>query len=156
MRFEIPSAYSIPWALYTFLADADEVFTGRRREGIYAGPMTFAGKISRSVIVFSVGATLTHFGFQPKSHIQPESAVNAISLIFFSGVTLLALIAIFFSCQMTLNRKTHQIVLDEIVRIRQGGKIKDARPEVRKTIETLVGWPYEQCRGNNIICKKMQ
>ncbi|GAA0347804.1 MFS transporter [Morganella psychrotolerans] len=148
--------YYIPWALYTFLADVDEVFTGRRREGVYAGSMTFAGKISRSIIVFSVGATLTHFGFQPKSHIQPESAVNAISWIFFGGVTVLALIAIFFSCQMTLNRKTHQIVSDEIDRIRQGGKINDAGEEARKTIETLVGWPYEQCWGNNVICKKMQ
>ena len=45
--------YYIPWTVYTFLADVDEVFTGRRREGIYAGSMTFTSKILRSVIVFS-------------------------------------------------------------------------------------------------------
>jgi oligogalacturonide transporter len=36
--------YYIPWTVYTFLADVDEIYTGRRREGIYAGAMTFSGK----------------------------------------------------------------------------------------------------------------
>ncbi len=49
--------YYIPWTVYTFLADVDEVLTGRRREGIYAGAMTFAGKMVRSIIVFAMGWT---------------------------------------------------------------------------------------------------
>ena len=38
--------YYIPWTVYTFLADVDEVFTGRRREGIYAGAMTFSASVA--------------------------------------------------------------------------------------------------------------
>ena len=45
----------IPGTVYTFLADVDEIYTGRRREGIYAGAMTFSGKILRSIVVFSMG-----------------------------------------------------------------------------------------------------
>ena len=71
--------YYIPWTVYTFPADVDEVFTGRRREGIYAGAMTFSGKIVRSIIVFAMGAILSYYGFQSKSHTQPPEAMNAIS-----------------------------------------------------------------------------
>ncbi|MBV8041239.1 MFS transporter [Pluralibacter sp.] len=146
--------YYIPWTVYTFLADVDEVFTGHRREGIYAGAMTFSGKITRSIIVFAMGAILSYYGFQSKSHTQPESAINAISWVFFGGVVVLALIAILFSRQMTLNRKTHKVVLDEVARIKAGGDMKDITPEARAVIEDLVGYPYEQCWGNSAICQK--
>jgi oligogalacturonide transporter len=74
--------YYIPWTVYTFLADVDEIYTGRRREGIYAGAMTFSGKILRSIIVFTMGAILSFYGFQSKAHTQPESAVTAIAVVF--------------------------------------------------------------------------
>ncbi|WP_034945222.1 MFS transporter [Erwinia oleae] len=148
--------YYIPWTVYTFLADVDEVFTGRRREGIYAGAMTFSGKIVRSIIVFVMGAILSYYGFQSKSHTQPESAMVAISWVFFGGVTVLALIAMVFSYQMTLNRKTHRVVLEEVARIKAGGELSAISPTSRAIIEKLVGYPYEQCWGNSEICKKMK
>lgn len=148
--------YYIPWTVYTFLADVDEVFTGRRREGIYAGAMTFSGKIVRSIIVFVMGAILSYYGFQSKSHTQPPEAMNAISWVFFGGVIGLALMAIFFSRQMLLNRKTHLVVLEEVARIKAGGEISDIKPEVRAVIEALVGYPYEQCWGRSDICRKMK
>lgn len=147
--------YYIPWTVYTFLADVDEVFTGRRREGIYAGSMTFTSKILRSVIVFGMGTILSYFGFQSKAHSQPESAITAIACVFFIGVTVMAIIAMFFSAQMKLNRKTHMVVLEEVARIKAGGKISDIKPEVRAVIENLVGYRYEECWGNNKVCQKM-
>jgi len=86
--------YYIPWTVYTFLADVDEIYTGRRREGIYAGAMTFSGKILRSIVVFSMGAILSFYGFQSKAHSQPESAVTAIAVVFCIGVIALALAAL--------------------------------------------------------------
>lgn len=148
--------YYIPWTVYTFLADVDEVFTGRRREGIYAGAMTFSGKIVRSIIVFVMGAILSYYGFQSNTHTQPESAITAISWVFFGGVTLLALMAMVFSQQMKLNRKTHRIVLEEVARIKAGGKQSDIPPASRAVIENLVGYAYEECWGNSAICKKMK
>jgi len=68
----------------------------------------------------------------------------------------LALMAIFFSRQMLLNRKTHLIVLEEVARIKAGGEIRDIKPEVREVIEALVGYPYEQCWGRSDICRKMK
>lgn len=147
--------YYIPWTVYTFLADVDEVFTGRRREGIYAGAMTFSGKLMRSVIVFVMGSILSFYGFQSKSHTQPESAVAAIAVVFCVGVIALALMAIFFSSQMKLNRKTHLVVLGEVSRIKAGGKISDVAPEVRVVMEDLTGHAYEECWGNSPVCRKI-
>lgn len=147
--------YYIPWTVYTFLADVDEVYTGRRREGIYAGAMTFCGKLTRSCIVFIMGSTLSFFGFQAKAQTQPESAVLAISMIFIIGFLVLASIAIYFSFQMKLDKQSHAVVLAEVARIKSGGKIQDISPEARAVIEDLVGHKYEQCWGNNEACKKM-
>ncbi|MGI1325435.1 MFS transporter, partial [Klebsiella quasipneumoniae subsp. similipneumoniae] len=143
----------IPWTVYTFLADVDEIYTGRRREGIYAGAMTFSGKILRSIVVFSMGAILSFYGFQSKAHSQPESAVTAIAVVFCVGVVALALAAIVFSKQMKLDRKAHLVVLQEVARIKAGGKISDIAPEVRAIVEDLVGHRYEECWGNSKLFK---
>ncbi|AYN96202.1 MFS transporter [Pseudomonas luteola] len=148
--------YYIPWTVYTFLADVDEIYTGRRREGIYAGSMTFCGKIVRSIIVFIMGAILSYYGFQSKAQTQPETAVTAIALVFCIGVVSLALIAIVYSTQMRLNRQTHKVVLDEVARVKAGGNPMDIKPDARAVIEDLVGHPYEECWGNNALCRKMQ
>ncbi len=141
--------YYIPWTVYTFLADVDEVLTGRRREGIYAGAMTFAGKMVRSVIVFAMGWILSQFGFISGKAAQPESAVLAIVGVFSLGVIALAVVAIYFSAQMRLDRKNHMILLQEIARIKAGGAIADVPAEARAVAEELTGWKYEQCWGNN-------
>jgi len=107
--------------------------------------MTFSGKLMRSVIVFVMGAILSFYGFQSKSHTQPESAVTAIALVFCIGVIALALMAMVFSHQMKLNRKTHLVVLGEVARIKAGGAITDVQPEVRAVMEELIGYPYEEC-----------
>ncbi|MGQ3054605.1 MAG: MFS transporter [Roseateles sp.] len=141
--------YYIPWTVYTFLADVDEVLTGRRREGIYAGAMTFAGKITRSIIVFAMGWLLGQFGFLSGQAAQPDTAVNAIVGIFTLGVIALGLGGVYYTYQMKLDRKNHALLLQEIARIKAGGRIADAPAEARAVAEELTGWKYEQCWGNN-------
>lgn len=143
--------YYIPWTVYTFLADVDEVLTGRRREGIYAGAMTFAGKITRSAVVFAMGWILGQYGFVSGQATQPDTAVNAIVSIFTLGVIGLALGGVYYTYQMKLDRKNHAILLQEIARIKAGGRIADAPPEARAVAEELTGWKYEQCWGNNAL-----
>lgn len=57
------------------MADVDEVVTNRRREGIYAGAMTMAGKLIRASIVSILGFTLAAFGFKEGASVQPESCM---------------------------------------------------------------------------------
>ncbi len=146
--------YYIPWTVYTFLADVDEVLTGRRREGIYAGAMTFAGKLARSVIVFAMGWTLSQFGFVSGQATQPQTAVYAIIGVFVVGVIGLALGAIYYTTQMKLDRHNHALLLDEIARIKAGGAIADVPAQARAVAEELTGWKYEQCWGNNALAQR--
>lgn len=146
--------YYIPWTVYTFLADVDEVLTGRRREGIYAGAMTFAGKMTRSVVVFVMGWTLSQFGFASGQATQPEHAVYAIVGVFALGVIGLALGAIYYTTQMTLDRTNHAVLVEEIARVKSGGKISDVPPHARAVAEEMTGWKYEQCWGNNTLAHK--
>ena len=74
-------------------------------------------------------------------------------MVFCGGVALLALMAIVFSKQMKLDRETHKVVLQEVARIKAGGKLEDITPEVRAVVEDLVGHRYEECWGNSPLFK---
>ncbi len=65
----------------------------------------------------------------------------------------LATAAIVFSKQMKLDRKAHLVVLQEVARIKAGGKISDIAPDVRVIVEDLVGHRYEECWGNSKLFK---
>ncbi len=107
----------------------------------------------RSVIVFAMGWTLTQFGFISGHAAQPESAVLAIVGVFSLGVIGLALVAIYYTTQMKLDRENHAILLEEIERIKAGGAIGDVPAHARAVAEELTGWKYEQCWGN--IAKRL-
>ncbi|SPC37980.1 MFS transporter [Latilactobacillus fuchuensis] len=143
--------YYIPWTVYTFLADVDEVVTNRRREGVYSGAMTMAGKLIRATIVFILGIVLSQFGFKEGATVQPTSAVHAILGVLLIGVCGLALLGIYSSHKMQLNHETHKIILDELDRIHAGGKMTDVTPRTRSVVEELTGFKYEECFGNNTV-----
>ena len=147
----IVSLTFLSWTAYTFMADVDEVVTNRRREGVYAGAMTMAGKLMRASVVFILGQVLAAFGFVSGASTQPQSAVNAIAGVLLIGVGGLAIIGIVFSCRMKLNHKTHKIVIDELDRVHAGGRKEDVSEETRNVIEKLTGISYDKCFGNNNI-----
>ncbi|MFP3126106.1 MFS transporter [Ectobacillus funiculus] len=143
--------YYIPWSVYTFMADVDEVVTNRRREGVYAGAMTMAGKLVRASVIAIMGLILAQSGFESGAQVQPPSAVHAILGVLIIGVVGLALIGIYFSNKMKLTPETHKIILAEIDRIHNGGKMEDVNQKTKEVIEQLTGFPYEKCFGNNNV-----
>ncbi|MEC0181196.1 MFS transporter [Paenibacillus peoriae] len=143
--------YYIPWNQYTFLADVDEALTGRRREGIYAGMMTFAGKMVRAVVVFILGWVLQHFGFISGADTQPIAAQHAIFYVLIVGTIALAIIGMIASVVMKLDIDSHKKLITEIDRLKNGGSMKSAKPETRKVFEQLTGFSYDRCWGNNNV-----
>jgi oligogalacturonide transporter len=143
--------YYIPWTVYTFLADVDEVVTNRRREGVYSGAMTMAGKLVRATIVFVLGLVLTESGFQKSATTQPASAIHAIVGVLIIGVCGLAVLAMISAHKMKLGHHTHKVILDELDRIHKGGKMADVTPETKAIVEELTGFKYEDCFGNNTV-----
>lgn len=92
------AAQAVPWAIVADVVEADELKTGKRREGIYAGYLVFFRKLASAFAIFIVGQVLALTGFISSTTgsvyiAQPESALWALRI--FVGV--IPAIMLFFS-----------------------------------------------------------
>lgn len=143
----------IPWNIYTYIADVDEVITGQRREGIFAGIMTLTRKASQAGAVMLVGIVMQYSGFVSGQATQVPGVSHTIMLILSFGTVAVLCMGFLVSLRFRLNLKTHKVLREETLKMRQAGGITpDAiTPQARQTVEMLAGMPYEQLWGNNTI-----
>ncbi|QHM75891.1 Inner membrane symporter YicJ [Mixta theicola] len=143
----------VPWNIYTYIADVDEVITGQRREGIFAGIMTLTRKASQAGAVMLVGIVLQLSGFVSGQAQQSDTVQHTILLILSIGTLCVLAIGFLISLRFRLNLQTHSILREETSKMRQAGRPVPERitPEARATVETLAGLPYENLWGNNNI-----
>jgi oligogalacturonide transporter len=136
----------IPWSVYNYMADVDEIVTGRRREGAFAGVMTFTRKAMQAGAVMLVGLIMQAGGFVSGAKTQSPAAIQTILLIM--GIGTLAVLAFGFvvSLRFRLNRETHGILMEEIERFKRDANAQTT-PERRAILEDLSGWKYEQLWG---------
>ncbi len=124
------AANVVPWAIVADVVEADELKTGKRREGIYAGYLVFFRKLATAVSVFLATWILDLAGFQEGTTgsqfiQQPDSALLALrALVGFIPAIMLAG-AIYFAWQYPLDRDTHEEIRRQLVEQRQ------AQEEVR-------------------------
>ncbi len=136
----------IPWSVYNYMPDVDELVTGRRREGAFAGVMTFVRKLMQSAAIFIVSQILNFAGLVPGVKIQPVSVVNTAVTIMLVGALGVMLFGFIVSLRFNLRRDTHAVLMAEIERFKtQAGTTPTA--ENRRIVEDLSGWNYEQLWG---------
>ncbi|WP_426816567.1 MFS transporter [Winslowiella sp. 2C04] len=143
----------VPWNIYTYIADVDEVITGQRREGIFAGIMTLTRKASQAGAVMFVGIVLQLSGFVSGQSVQSEAVTHTILLILSVGTVCVLAIGFFISLRFKLNLQTHSTLREETLKMREAGRAVPDRitPQARATVEVLAGMPYENLWGNNNI-----
>lgn len=118
------AANVVPWAIVADVVEADELKTGKRREGIYAGYLVFFRKLATAVSVFIATKVLDLAGFQEGTTgsqfiQQPDSALFALrALVGFVPAIMLAG-AIFFAWQYPLDREAHEDIRRQLVKQRQ-------------------------------------
>jgi oligogalacturonide transporter len=139
----------IPWNVFPFIPDVDEMITKQRREGLFASVMTFFRKSSVALATFLVGAVLSAGGFVQKATTQSVSAVHTILFIMIFGVIGLLLVSLIASFTFKLNKKTHGILVDEINRLKNNGRKEDVAPSTKQVVETLTGFKYEKLWGGS-------
>ncbi|MCV3741879.1 MFS transporter [Lentilactobacillus hilgardii] len=132
-----------PWNVFPFIPDLDEIVTKRRRAGIFAAVMSFTRKSTVAVATIAVGFVLDGSGFTKNAATQSLATQHAIANILLFGTGGLVLIALLVALTFKLDKRTHQIVLQEIVRLRNGGQKKDVKPEVAETVKELTGVSYD-------------
>lgn len=152
------AVYYIPWQAYLFVADVDEVVTGRRREGTFSAAMHLCGKLMNSMVVAILGLSLEAAGFiestadaMVSAADQPASVhwtILGVMVFDIIGLSILGLLCAKF---MKLDRDTDIIVQQECKRIAEGGRMEDVDPEVKRVCEELSGVQYEICFGHNLI-----
>jgi oligogalacturonide transporter len=140
----------IPWATYNYMADVDEIVTGRRREGAFAGVMTFVRKFTQSAAVAGVTAIMSAGGFVSGADVQSHSAVMTIAVVLGVGTLATLAFGVIVAARFKLDSSTHDILMAEIERFRHTPD-QEPSPEARAVAEDLSGWPHEQLWGRNPV-----
>lgn len=143
----------VPWNIYTYIADVDEVITGQRREGIFAGVMTLTRKASQAGAVMLVGIVLQLAGFTPGQNSQLPAVSHTILLILSAGTLGMLACGFLISLRFTLNLHTHTVLHAEALKMRAAGRPlpEQITPQARAIVESLAGLRYENLWGNNNI-----
>lgn len=140
----------IPWATYNYMADIDEIVTGQRREGSFAGVMTFVRKATQAAAVAGVGLLMDAGGFVSKASVQSEGAIHTLVLLLGVGTVFVLLLGVLVSLRFKLSPQTHAVLMAEIEHLRAGNREPTSEAS-RAVVEDLSGWRYDQLWGNNPI-----
>lgn len=144
-----------PWNIYPFIPDVDEIITKQRREGLYAGVMTFGRRITVAVATMLVGAVLEFGGFDKAATTQSPEAIQTIVYTLVIGCSVLLFIALLITFTFKLNKQTHAILVKEIDRLKNHGSKQNVDPDTKKVVETLTGQPYEKLWNDQDIAHKV-
>ena len=136
----------IPWSVYNYMPDVDEIVTGRRREGAFAGVMTFVRKVMQSAAILLATQVLDFAGLIPKTMNLPESVVTTVVAVVAIGPLAIMFFGLVVSLRFRLNSQTHAVLMQEIDRFKNspGG---EPPAENRAVVEDLTGWKYEELWG---------
>ncbi|MBC2667188.1 MFS transporter [Novosphingobium flavum] len=140
----------IPWATYNYMADIDEIVTGRRREGSFAGVMTFVRKATQAAAVAGVGVLMDVGGFVAKAPVQSSGAIHTLALVLGIGTIGVLVLGVLVSLRFRLGPATHAVLMAEIEHLRAGGR-EPTSEQSRRVVEDLSGWRYDQLWGNNPV-----
>jgi oligogalacturonide transporter len=134
----------VPWAMLPPVTDVDELMTTQRRAGIYSGMMTLTRKTVQALTLFLVGAVLSGIGFVSGAEVQAPETVQQLRLFFVLAPLALMVLGLFLALGFRITPQTHQVMMAEIQRLKEGGARDTVPAEVRRTCEELTGQPYEE------------
>jgi oligogalacturonide transporter len=147
----------VPWSVYNYLPDIDEAVTGQRREGVFAGVMTLVRKLAQSIAIIATGWLIGAGGYvSPKiggeAVVQTPGAMLAVTLVMVCGPIMVMLLGLWVSWRFRLNATTHQVLVNEVERLRNGSTEAET-PESRRIVEALTGWRFEDLWGRGMARK---
>lgn len=144
----------IPWAVFPFIADVDQIVTGRYRSATFAGVQAFFRQACSGVATIAVGMALGLVRFDSTRASQPESAHIGVGFILLGWFGLSMVLSWIISTGIGIDKNSDHVVLSEVARVSAGGSTQQVTTEVRRTIESLTGIPYgrgdEMKKGANL------
>jgi oligogalacturonide transporter len=142
----------IPWATYNYMADVDEIVTGRRREGAFAGVMTLIRKLTQTIAVTGVTGIMSLGGFVKGAKTQSPEAITTIAAVLGVGTIGMLIFGVIVSYRFRLDPSTHAVLMEEIDRFKTNPDAPTS-PETRAIVEDLSGWPHDKLWGKNPVAQ---
>lgn len=140
----------IPWNIYNYIADVDEVVTGQRREGIFAGVMIFTRKTTMAAAVMVVGILLDASGFHQGAKTQSAGAIDMIVGLMTVGPLLLLAFGLAVSFRFKLDKHSHAVLTAAVARFKSGDRTPASERD-KAIVEDLSGFSYDTLWGNNSV-----
>lgn len=114
------AVYQLAWAMIPDSVEVDELVSGKRREGMYYGLMTFIQKVSAAIVLFGAGLFLEYIGYVPYETQAPDILEK---LRIFQGLSpsIVLAISIIFAIVNPMTRAKHKELLD-IIKAKNEGK----------------------------------
>ncbi|NEG88780.1 MFS transporter [Bifidobacterium aerophilum] len=137
----------LPWAVFPYIADIDQLVTRRYRSATFAGLQASLRQVCSGIGTIGVGVILSAVGFDATRSSQSPAARIGLGAVLLGGFTLAMIVCWIVSAHLIIDKRTDGIVLHEIDRLRNGGSKADIDPAVRRVAESLTGLPYERCWG---------
>lgn len=135
----------LPWQVFPYMADVDQIVTGRYRSATFLGTQTFVRQLCSGLLSIGAGLVLAATGFDSQRNSQPTAARIVIGAMLLGWFAIAMIIGWIASQRMAISKETDAILLDEIARLQHGGSKADVTDSTRAVVERLTGVGYEQC-----------
>jgi oligogalacturonide transporter len=132
----------LPWAIFPFIADVDQIVSRRYRSATFSGVQAFCRQMGSGVATIVVGAVLGWVGFDSAQTTQPSRAQTGLAVLLFGWFAITMIVCWIISTKLTISKRTDGVLLIELARVRSGGKPCEASDYVRSVVESLTGQPY--------------
>ncbi|MBT1164850.1 MFS transporter [Bifidobacterium felsineum] len=135
----------LPWAVFPYIADIDQIVTRRYRSATFAGIQASFRQLGSGLGTICVGLVLGAVGFDATLQHQSFAAKAGLGVVLLGWFAFAMIVCWIISAHLVINKHTDSVVLAEITRLRNGGAKTDVDAETRHVVERLTGLPYEQC-----------
>lgn len=134
----------LPWAVFPFIADVDQIVTRRYRAATFSGIQACLRQMASGISALAVGMVLHSVGFDASLTHQSQRARLGIGIVMLGWFAMAMILCWVVSRRLTISRNTDGLVLREIDRLRNGGKKRDVERQSKRIIEQLTGLPYDE------------
>ena len=135
----------LPWTVFPYIADVDQIVTRRSRAATFSGMQFFARQLFSGIIMMLVGVVLSVTGFDSTKSVQPWSAQIGIAVVLLGFTAVVLIICWIVNTHFAIDKYTDGIILQEIARLQNGGSKADVDADTKTVVECLTGLKYEDC-----------
>jgi GPH family glycoside/pentoside/hexuronide:cation symporter len=115
----VAAAHALPTAMSADTLDVDELNSGQRQEGVYAGFEVFIRKLSTKVVLAAIGPILAWAGYVENAASQTAQTLTSIRLLIAVVPAVILLGGVFVAWRYPLTRARHREVQKKLARRRE-------------------------------------